>query len=78
MSSAIRVTVALSRCEGHGRCVTLAPQVFGYNDVTSQSYVIDDAALDSNRALIVRAAADCPECAITVVEGDNRSDKGEG
>jgi ferredoxin len=73
MSGAIRVNIDLSRCEGHGRCMVLAPQIFGYDDVTSQSSVLVEAALDSSRAVILRAVEDCPERAITVIEDNGQA-----
>jgi ferredoxin len=72
MSGAIRVNIDLSRCEGHGRCMVSAPQIFGYNDVTSQAYVLADGVLDSNRAGILRAAQDCPERAIIVIKDNSQ------
>jgi hypothetical protein len=49
-----------------------APQIFGYNDVTSQAYVLADGVLDSNRAVIMRAAQDCPERAIIVIKDNSQ------
>jgi ferredoxin len=72
VSGAIRVDIDLSRCEGHGRCMVSAPQVFDYNDVTSQAYVLAEGVLDSNRAVILRAAQDCPEGAIIVIEDNSQ------
>jgi ferredoxin len=63
-----KINVDLSRCEGHGRCVAEVPEVFGYDDVTNQAFVLDGAALDPHRAKIARAIADCPESALTLVE----------
>jgi ferredoxin len=71
MSGAIRVDIDLTRCEGHGRCMVLAPLIFGYNDVTSQAYVLAEGVLEDNRAVILRAAQDCPEGAIIVIEDNS-------
>jgi ferredoxin len=64
----MRVKIDLSRCEGHGRCVTEFPEVFGYDDVTSQSFVLEEGSLADYRANIVRAIENCPERAIVLVE----------
>lgn len=63
----MRVSVDRARCTGHGRCYTLAPEVFdadddGYSVVRSEVLRpgLDDAAR--------RAAANCPEDAITIVD----------
>jgi ferredoxin len=73
-----RVIIDLSRCEGHGRCVTEVPEVFGYDDVTSQAFVLEEVSLDDHRAKIMRAIEDCPERAIVLVEDScsNESNKG--
>jgi len=63
----MKIVIDLELCQGHGRCVAQAPEVFGYGEETSQSYVLDGADLLANRALIERAVADCPEGAITLI-----------
>jgi ferredoxin len=63
------IRIDLGRCQGHARCLENAPQVFGYNDVTNQAFVLDAANLDSDRDGVLRAVSDCPEMAISV--GDN-------
>lgn len=62
----IRITIDLDRCQGHGRCEAQAPAVFGYGEVTNQSFVLEGADLESNRGEIDRAVADCPESAISL------------
>lgn len=66
---ALRVIVDSDRCQGHGRCHALAPEVFdldavGYSAVTEGLELADDLA-----DLVLRAARGCPERAITV-EGE--------
>jgi ferredoxin len=77
-SGVTRVNIDLSRCEGHGRCVTEAPEVFGYDDVTNQSFVLKEAVLDDHRPKIMRAIEDCPERAITLVEDVSSNESSEG
>ena len=64
---ALRLSVDLGRCTGHGRCYDLAPDLFGEDDaghcVLLRPHV---AAGLEDRA---RAAVDnCPEEAITLTE----------
>lgn len=63
----IRVTVDAERCTGHGRCYTLAPEVFEPDDA---GYChIPREELDESLAGQARTGADnCPEDAITVEE----------
>jgi ferredoxin len=44
------------------------PEVFGYDDVTNQAFVLKEASIDDHRAKIIRAIEDCPELAIALVE----------
>lgn len=66
----MRVSIDTNRCEGHGRCLQYASDVFGYDDVTNNAFVITDADVDSNRAKIQDAILGCPEQAISLVEDD--------
>jgi ferredoxin len=59
------VKVDAARCEGHGRCLLDAPEVFGYGDVTNQAFVLQGADLQANRAAIDLAISGCPEGAIS-------------
>jgi ferredoxin len=68
----MRVRIDPERCQGHGRCYDLAPDLFaededGYGTVTGDGRVPpdrgDDAAL---------AVANCPEQAIALLEEATR------
>ena len=63
----IRIEVDRERCTGHGRCWTLAPEVFEADDdgycATGEVEVGDEHAAAARRG--VRS---CPEHAITAVE----------
>jgi ferredoxin len=66
--STMRVILDREKCQGHGRCYVLAPDVFapddeGYGTVV-QSEVSGDL-LEQAR----RGAQGCPEAAITIEEG---------
>jgi ferredoxin len=65
--SAMRVILDTEKCQGHGRCYVLAPEVFapdeeGYGSVL-QGEVSGDL-LEQAR----RGAMGCPEAAITIEE----------
>ena len=65
----MRVQVDDDRCEGHGRCYALAPELFEPDDIGNGHAVgngIVPAELEERARL---AAANCPEQAITIDEG---------
>lgn len=60
----MQVTIDAGKCQGHGRCCLLAPEVFevddeGYGHVTSPD--VPEGRLDE----VSRAISSCPEGAIT-------------
>jgi ferredoxin len=64
----MRIEVDPGKCTGHGRCYTLAPEVF---DADDDGYCAT-RALDVPAGLEDKAtlgATNCPERAITVVHG---------
>lgn len=68
--SGMRVIVDRERCESHGQCVIVAPEVFtGFDDRGELEYVAEPAS--GQRAAIAEAIAICPAAAIRV-EDDSR------
>lgn len=63
----MKVIVDLDRCEGHARCVEVAPEVFALND-DGQSEVIVANPGEALRPQIERAVRLCPRQAITLAE----------
>jgi ferredoxin len=61
-----RVSVDLDRCAGHGRCYTLAPDVFDADEVGHSVVRVEEIAgeLESQAVL---AEQNCPEGAITLL-----------
>ena len=64
----MRVVVDQEKCQGHGRCYAIAPQLFepdddGFSVVTIEGEVPPES--EHNARL---AADNCPEFAITIVE----------
>jgi ferredoxin len=60
-----RVSVDAERCTGHGRCYTLAPDVFDADEVGHSIVLVADVSgeLESQAAT---AEQNCPESAITL------------
>ena len=62
----VKVQISSERCQGHGRCYDLAPDLFG-DDEEGYGQVLEDgtvtAALERDARL---AAVNCPEHAIEV------------
>ena len=60
----MRVVVDLTRCQGYGQCVFMAPEVFSMSGREALAY--DPAPADDQRANVLRAAAACPVQALRV------------
>jgi ferredoxin len=60
-----RVCVDPDRCEGHGRCYTLAPDVFDADEVGHAIVRIENVSGEFE-AQAVDAERNCPEQAITL------------
>lgn len=64
----MKVSIDAERCQGHGRCFSLAPGIFGFDDLGS-GVVLGDATLDHETLELARLAqANCPEHAIFIEE----------
>ena len=62
----MKVTVDPDKCQGHGRCFALAPDLFDLDDYGTSS-VIGDGTVPPDREAIVRlVAANCPEFAVEI------------
>jgi len=64
----VRVQIDSERCQGHGRCYDLAPQLFtedeeGYGQVLGEGKVSAD---DEHQAQL--AFSNCPENAVQILE----------
>ncbi|HEX3790619.1 MAG TPA: ferredoxin [Pseudonocardiaceae bacterium] len=63
----MRVRIDHERCQGHGRCYDLAPDLFG-EDEDGYATLIGEGQVPEDRADDARlAAANCPERAIDVL-----------
>jgi ferredoxin len=64
----MRVHVDDDRCEGHGRCYALAPELFA-PDAIGNGHEVGDGTVAAGMEHQARlAVANCPERAITVEE----------
>lgn len=64
----MRVVIDADRCQGHGRCFTLAPSLFDYDEMGNGVVRGDGAVRGDSLELARLAAANCPEHAITLQE----------
>lgn len=61
----MHIRIDRSLCTGHGRCFTLAPEVFGY-DEEGFSVLKQEAITPDLEAAARLGAGGCPERAITI------------
>jgi len=59
------VSVDADRCVGHGRCYSLAPQIYDSDDVGHSVVQVEDVSGDLEEQARV-GAQNCPEEAITL------------
>lgn len=60
----MRLRLDADRCQGHGRCYSLQPDLFEADEEGHGTALIVDIP-DELRQAAMRAAAECPERAIT-------------
>ena len=61
----MRISIDPDRCTGHGRCYTLAAQLFDADD-EGRGFVIAEEVDEGLEAVARRAAENCPERAVLV------------
>ena len=64
----MRVRVVPDRCEGHGRCHSLAPELFKLDDFGFSTARGGGAVPPGMEDKARLAAANCPEYAVRIVE----------
>lgn len=63
----MRVVLDRDKCQGHGRCYALAPDLFDSDDDGYGFVIPEDGVIAEGQEAAARLAADnCPEFAITV------------
>jgi ferredoxin len=64
----MRIEVDRELCEGHARCVEVAPALFDVSD-DDQVVLLDATPPETERALVEEAVRWCPRAAIALVDG---------
>jgi len=64
----VRVHVDREKCQGHNRCYALAPELFDVDDLGNAFELNDGLVADALEDKARRAAANCPEYAISISE----------
>lgn len=64
----MKLQINSERCQGHGRCYDLAPELFGDDDEGFGQVLGDGVVPPEHEPLARRAAANCPERAIDILE----------
>jgi ferredoxin len=57
--------IDLGRCQGHGRCALLAPDVFDVDDSGHSTLLVDEVPADT-LADVEEAVSTCPERALSL------------
>ena len=63
----MRVDLDKRKCQGHNRCVAMAPEVYG-TDNDGFAMILMDPVPEELRERCRRGARACPERALTIVE----------
>jgi ferredoxin len=63
----VKIVLDSAKCQGHGRCYALSPQVFDSDDLGQAVLLLADGEVPPELEGAARLAADnCPEYAITI------------
>jgi ferredoxin len=66
----MKVHVDQDKCQGHNRCFAIAPELFDVDDL-GQAHELGDGSVPPDLEEKARlAAANCPEYAIAIEDGD--------
>jgi ferredoxin len=68
-SRTVKIVLDAERCTGHGRCYSLAPELFDSDD-EGHSVVLTPEVPAGLEAQARLAAENCPETCISLVEGE--------
>ena len=62
----MRVIVDELRCDAHGTCVEVCPEVFALDDTDDLVRVLDEQPDESLRPKVLKATQVCPKAAIRI------------
>ena len=65
----MRIELNADLCQGHNRCYALAPELFDVDDYGTAVVIGDGVVADDLVDKARLAVANCPEYAITIVDG---------
>jgi ferredoxin len=68
----VKVQIDSEKCQGHGRCYDLAPDVFTDDEEGNGQVIGDGLVTSANEESARLAVANCPESAISILEEDGR------
>jgi ferredoxin len=62
----VRVVIDAQKCQGHGRCFTMVPSLFTFDEL-GNGVVLGDGTLDDETISLAQLAqSNCPEHAIDI------------
>jgi ferredoxin len=64
----VKVSIDAELCQGQGRCFSIAPSIFDFDDLGSGVVIGDGELSDETIALARLAQSNCPEHAIFIEE----------
>ncbi len=64
----MKVVIDAELCQGQGRCFSIAPDVFGFDDLGSGVVLGEGTLTPATLELARLAVANCPEHAISIEE----------
>ena len=62
----MKIHLSSEKCQGHGRCYSLAPDLFDCDDLGNAVLLVDGELSESQLKDAERAASNCPEFAIEI------------
>lgn len=62
----MRIVFDAAKCQGHGRCYALSPELFDSDDEGNAVVLVDGDVPADLESKAVLAAENCPEYAITI------------
>lgn len=65
----MRAEIDSDRCQGHGRCAVVCPEVFDLDEAGAGVVILADVPADL-RDRVQMAELNCPEQAITLTKGE--------
>lgn len=66
MGPTMKINLVPGKCQGHGRCYSLAPELFDSDDLGQAVVVVTGDLDEAQLAKANLAAANCPEFAIEI------------